>query len=154
MEENGSNNSVGYRIEVDDLSFWSLLAIYKTGSKLINDFEEFLKPFNISHGRFSILLTLYRYLDTPLYPSDIAEALEISRPTVAVMLKKLVRDGQVIKMADENDKRKSKLKLSKQGFQLLEKIIPVYNKQIVKFASNLTDDEKKLLMELLAKVNI
>lgn len=154
MEENSSNDTVGYRIETDDLTFWTLLAIYKTGSKLINDIEEFLKPFSISHGRFSILLTLYRYLETPLYPSDIADALEISRPTVAVMLKKLVRDGQVIKVTDETDRRKSKLKLSKDGFTLLERIIPLYNERIIRFGSKLTEDEKKLLKELLAKVNI
>lgn len=136
------------------MSFWTLLSIYKTGSKLINDFEEFLKPFNISHGRFSILLTLYRYLETPLYPSHIAEALEISRPTVTVMLKKLVRDGQVLKVVDEADRRKSRVRLSKSGFELLERIIPFYNERIVNFASGLTEDEKRQLMELLAKVNI
>ncbi len=35
MEEKSSTDKVGYRLETDDLSFWTLLAIYKTGNKQI-----------------------------------------------------------------------------------------------------------------------
>lgn len=154
MKDDEQIEEVGYRIKVDDLTFAALVSIYKTGSKLLNDIEEFLKPYNISHGRFSILLNLYEHLGRSLYPSDIADSLEISRPTVTGMLKKLVRDGLVTRVVDGDDARKSKIRLSKSGFALLEQIIPIYNKRVVMFGEGLNDEEKYKLIELLGKIRI
>lgn len=154
MKDGEQSEEVGYRIKVDDLTFAALVSIYKTGNKLLNDIEEFLKPYNISHGRFSILLNLYEHLGRSLYPSEIADSLEISRPTVTGMLKKLVRDGLVTRVVDGDDARKSKIRLSKSGFALLEQIIPIYNKRVVMFGEGLSDEEKYKLIELLGKIRI
>lgn len=154
MEDCQNSEEVGYRIKVDDLTFAALVSVYRTGGRLLNDIEEFLKPYNISHGRFSILLNLYEHLGRSLYPSEIADSLEISRPTVTGMLKKLVRDDLVIKVIDGEDARKSRIRLSKSGFALLEQIIPIYNERVVKFGEGLSDEEKYKLIELLGKIKI
>ncbi|MBN2444383.1 MAG: MarR family transcriptional regulator, partial [Spirochaetales bacterium] len=143
----------GYLFEVDDESFYALLSVLEAGAALLYDVETFLKPFRISHGRFSILLTLYKYLGKPVSPSTIAEDVKKKRPTITGMLQKLVHDNLISEIPDPEDGRKKLVKLSKKGFQLLEKIIPVYNKRIISLAGSLSLKDKRQLMNLIAKLN-
>jgi DNA-binding MarR family transcriptional regulator len=152
--QNCLNDIGGYIFKVDELSFYTLLRIVEAGKALQYDIEEFLKPFHISHGRFSILLTLYKYDGGPVSPSTLAAELNKKRPTITEMLKKLVHDALAVEIPDPGDGRKKRIKLGKEGFQLLERIIPVYNKRIMEMAKGLSEREKKLLMRLLSKLSM
>lgn len=149
-----------YHFQVDESGFYTLLRVWETGNALLNDLEEFLKGFGLSHGRFSILLTLYQKQvqnqdsGKAVAPSKIAGELKKQRPTISGMLRKLVDDKLVAEIPDSGDGRKKLLKLNSRGFKLLERIIPQYNKRIACFAGNLSEEERIQLRDLLAKIRI
>lgn len=139
---------------VDDFTFESLVGVLQKGTAMLNDIEEYLRKFNISHGRFSILLTLYSRLNGRFKPSELAQVLGKKKPTITGMLKKLVKDGYVQEIPDPDDLRSKCVKISNEGYKLLGEIIPDYNNRIIEIGKNLTDQEKKELKRLVDKINI
>ncbi len=142
------------KFDVDDFTFDSLLGVLQKGLAMQNDIEEYLRPFNISHGRFSILLTLSATMDESVCPSHLAEVLNKKRPTITGMMKKLVKDSMVIEVSDGKDARRKLVKLGQAGYDLLERIVPDYNNRIKFIGSGLTHDEKLELKRLVGKIKI
>lgn len=140
--------------KVDDFTFETLLSIYSLGTEMQNDIERHLLKFNISHGRFSILLTMYKKLNEWISPSYLATELKKKKPTITGMIKKLQDEGLVVFINNNKDARGKLYKLSNKGYKLLGKIIPEYNNRIIKMGENLTNDEKKQLQNLLKKIKI
>ncbi len=140
--------------DVDDFTFNALLGVLQKGMAMQNDIEEYLRPFNISHGRFSILLTLYGDTSLGMSPSYLADVLNKKRPTVTGMMKKLIKDEMVFEVVGDFDGRQKMFGLAPNGLNLLKKIIPEYNKRIVEIGSQLTLEDKIQLKRLVAKINI
>lgn len=140
--------------EVDDFTFETLLCVFQLGNEMQNDIELYLKKFNISHGRFSILLTLYKRLNEWVSPSYLAKELKKKKPTITGMIKKLIDDGLIVQIDNNSDARSKLYKLSNKGYKLLGQIIPEYNNRLITMGVNLTHDEKIQLQQLLRKINI
>lgn len=142
------------RFKVDGYTFETLLSVLEKGLAMQNDIEEYLRPYEISHGRFSILMTLYKHLNQWVNPSSIATELNKSRPTITGMIKKLLLDGLIDEKCDDSDGRKKVVKLNTKGYELLGEIIPDYNKRIISIGKNLSYQEKEELQKLVKKLNI
>lgn len=140
--------------EIDDFTFETLLSIFQLGTEMQNDIEKFLHKFNISHGRFSILLAMYKRLNEWVSPSYLSDELKKKKPTITGMIKKLAEEGLIVQVDNTTDARGKLFKLSNQGYKLLGKIIPEYNKRIIKMGEHLTDDEKMQLKQILGKIKI
>lgn len=138
---------------VDNFTFDCLVPVLEKGMAMQNDIEEYLRPFNISHGRFSIILTLYGH-NRSMKPGELAEVLKRKRPTITGMLKKLVKEEYISEVVSPEDGRSKEVQLNSKALDLLTKIIPEYNLRIVEMGKNLTDDEKVLLKKLVNKINI
>jgi DNA-binding MarR family transcriptional regulator len=139
--------------QLDNLSFYSMLSILQGGMWLLNDIESFLRKYNFSHGRFSILLSVLQSREKMIYPVEIAQALGKSKPTITKMIEKLRIEGFIQVLTDSTDRRAKRLKLTNKSYKLLNKIIPVYNRRIIEMSSGLSDDDKYQLMTLVAKIN-
>lgn len=142
------------KFDVDEFTFESLVGVLEKGVAMQNDIEEYLRPYNISHGRFSILLTLYGYPDYWLSPTFLAKKLRKTKPTITGMMKKLIKNRMVIEKIDEDDARRKMYQLAPEGYDLLKKIIPKYNKRIIEIGSTLTLEEKVQLKRIVGKINI
>ncbi len=150
--EKGNVPELNYR-ELNNLTFYSMLSVLQGGMWMLNDMELYLKPFNLSHGRFSILLTLLGSTNKSLNPVELAEKLGKSKPTITKMIEKLISDGLVSNTDDSRDKRRKLIILTAKAVNLLNIIIPEYNKRISSMSKNLTDSDKKQLMEIIAKID-
>ena len=139
--------------KLDDLTFRSLLSVLEGGMRLQNDIENFLKPFSISHGRFSILLTLLRNEDSDVIHKEISSFLGKSLPTITKMLARLTADGLIEVSKSAGDRRVKKFNLSIKGRNLLDEIIPAYNKRLGRMASGLDSPEKEQLISLISKLS-
>ena len=137
----------------DDTTFYALLALLQGGMWLLNDIEAFLTRYNISHGRFSILLAILESPGKATLPAETAVVLGKSRPTITGMIKKLEADGLIMTETPDADGRKKVLVLTEKGENLLEEIIPAYGKRLDFMGKNLTDREKKHLMNLISKIS-
>jgi DNA-binding MarR family transcriptional regulator len=87
-------------------------------------FDEALRPFGLTNGQFSLLMSLNR----PAAPriGDIAAFLAMDRTTLTANLKPLERRGLIAVVADANDKRSRRLMLTDAGRDALVAAVPVW----------------------------
>ncbi|MEM7641973.1 MAG: MarR family transcriptional regulator [Pseudomonadota bacterium] len=91
---------------------------------LARRFDAVFRPFDLTNGQFSLLMSLHR----PLAPgmSDVAPFLGMDRSTLTAALKPLERRGLVEVRVDKTDRRGRRLHLTETGLALLERTYPVW----------------------------
>ena len=139
--------------ELDNLTFYSMLSVLQGGMWLLNDIEEYLRPYDMSHGRFSILISILGSADGHRHPIELARVLGRSKPTIARMIDRLEKDGYVQIGMVPGDQRKKRLSLTESAYKLLADVVPDYNKRISIMGRGLSDEEKYQLMILVSKIN-
>lgn len=87
-------------------------------------FDEALRPFNLTHGQYSLLVSLNR--PHPPRISDVATLLAMDRTTLTANLKPLARRGLLAITPDPKDKRGRLLNLTDAGRDLLVQAVPVW----------------------------
>ena len=91
---------------------------------LARAFDEALRPLGLTHGQFSLLMSLNRAV--PARPAEIAELLAMDRTTLTAALKPLERRRLVRVTVDTADRRARRLALTPAGRALLAAAVPVW----------------------------
>ncbi|OJU06894.1 MarR family transcriptional regulator [Metarhizobium album] len=91
---------------------------------LARRFDEVLKPYGLTNGQFSLLMSLNRPEPPPMKP--VADLLAMDRTTLTAMLKPLSRRGLVEIATDPKDRRGKRLKLTEEGRAALIGAFPVW----------------------------
>jgi DNA-binding MarR family transcriptional regulator len=89
----------------------------------------------------------------PVLPSFLASELGKSKPTITKMIDKLIIDRLLVKSLSQVDRREKILTLTEEGEDLLNRIIPGYNRRIEEMSSSLTVSDKDKLLKILSKIN-
>ena len=87
-------------------------------------FDDALRPFGLTNGQFSLLMSLNRPEPPPMGP--VASLLAMDRTTLTAALKPLERRGLVQITPDPADRRSRILKLTPAGRKLLARALPVW----------------------------
>lgn len=87
-------------------------------------FDEALRPFDLTNGQFSLMMSLNR--PEPPDLGSVASVLAMDRTTLTAALKPLERRGLVRSAADPVDKRRRRLALTEDGRALLASALPVW----------------------------
>jgi len=104
---------------------------------LARRFDEALRPFDLTNGQFSLLISLNRPTPPPMGP--VAGLLAMDRTTLTAALKPLERRGLVKVSPDPTDRRSRILQLTNKGRLLLARALPVWkctHDEIDKLISN------------------
>ncbi|MED1919089.1 MarR family transcriptional regulator [Bacillus thuringiensis] len=101
-----------------------------------------------SHG--DILLCLYKHDNVTM--KELAEYIHRTKPTVTVLVNKLVACGYVIREKDVNDNRITYIKLTQRGMELQPIFKEVSNRIREMMYGGLSEAEGELLENLLEKV--
>lgn len=89
----------------------------------------------------------------PLMASELAEGFNVSRPNITNLLNGLLKKNLIVQFEDEVDRRKKRLKLSKDGIQLLERLEPgrkAFNESLLR---DLNKKEKDAFLKYLKSCN-
>ena len=100
------------------------LHVQRAARQLARRFDEALKPAGLTHGQFSLMMSLNR--PTPPKIGDIAALLAMDRTTVTANLKPLERRGFIAVAADPDDRRSRVLALTKAGGKALAAAVPLW----------------------------
>jgi DNA-binding MarR family transcriptional regulator len=87
-------------------------------------FDDALRPFGLTNGQFSLLMSLNR--PEPARMGGLAELLAVDRTTLTAALKPLQRRGLVEVARDPADARSRLLTLTPAGLDLLARALPVW----------------------------
>jgi len=109
-------------------------------------FDEAFRPFGLTNGQFSLLMSLNR--PEPPVMGDVARLLALDRTTLTANLKPLERRGLVEIRPDPSDRRSRRLKLTREGEELLAKAYPVWRETHAEL-EKLVGDPDRLREDLL-----
>jgi DNA-binding MarR family transcriptional regulator len=98
--------------------------VQRAARALARRFDEALRPFGLTNGQFSLLMSLNRPEPPPMAP--VASLLAMDRTTLTAALKPLERRGLVKVIPDPSDGRGRILKLTAKGRNLLARAVPVW----------------------------
>jgi DNA-binding MarR family transcriptional regulator len=102
------------------------LHVQRAARALGRRFDEVLRPFGLTNGQFSLLMSLNR--PEPPAMGPVASLLAMDRTTLTAALKPLERQGLVEISQDPADRRNRILKLTGKGQDLLARALPVWER--------------------------
>ena len=100
------------------------LHVQRAARALARRFDTALRPFGLTNGQFSLLVSLNRPEPPPMAP--VAALLAMDRTTLTAALKPLERRGLVKVSQDPADRRSRILILTPAGHELLLQAVPVW----------------------------
>src|SRR6185312_1225037 len=86
--------------------------------------EPHFARYGLSHARFVVLMLLKRRADHTATPAEIADEAAVTRATVTGLLDGLEGEGLVERTHRTDDRRSVRVRLTKKGLALLERILP------------------------------
>jgi DNA-binding MarR family transcriptional regulator len=100
------------------------LHVQRAARALGRRFDNALRPFGLTNGQFSLMMSLNR----PEVPAigAVASLLAMDRTTLTAALKPLQRRGLIKITSDQADHRARRLALTPQGRKLLARAVPVW----------------------------
>lgn len=102
------------------------LHLQRAARAVARQFDEAMRQLDLSHGQFSLLVSLNRP-DAPRL-GDVARVLGMDRTTLTANLKPLERRGLISVCRDEQDRRGRRLALTEAGLDLLAQAVPIWRK--------------------------
>lgn len=110
-------------------------------------FDEILRPYGLTNGQFSLLVSLNR--PEPPRIAEVAHILAMDRTTLTASIKPLERRGLMKSFQDQKDKRARRLTLTEDGLDLLERVVPVWRHAHDTVDDVIADDLDRLRNNLL-----
>src|SRR3977135_1912096 len=117
MSKAANDSSVAYETTLLVRDNCLCLHVQRAARALARRFDEELRPFDLTNGQFSLLMSLNRPEPPPMGP--VAALLAMDRTTLTAALKPLERRGLVNVQKDPNDRRSRILILTDKGRTLL-----------------------------------
>lgn len=111
-----------------------------------------LKPYNLTHLQFSILINLYKNNVTT--QKELLKYTYGDETSITRLVDRLESKGYIQRISSLNDKRKKELKLTQSGIDLAEEVITCAKEINAELVKDMDGEEAKELLKLLQKVNI
>lgn len=142
-------------IGVEPTAIFTAMRTFEVAHALGSAVESNLRSqFDLSLGRFSLLMILHRHSHSELTPSDLARRAAVTRATVTGLLDGLETKGLVERRAHSSDRRRTALKLTEAGRAFIAKLIPAYAPRLSAVASGLSEAERRQFLRLLDKIQL
>lgn len=151
--------------DLDPSAAEAFLHLLRTGDEVFGLTDKNLSDHNISHGRFGVMMLLWRSEERrgadavasgceggPRTPAELAEAAGVTRATMTGLIDTLERDGFVKREPDPDDRRMMSVRLTPEGERFLAGFLPGHFQAIASLMSPLSEGERKTLVQLLSKV--
>ena len=152
--------------DLDPSAAEAFLHLLRTGDEAFGATDRNLSDHNISHGRFGVLMLLWRGTQPraakllgadscdcgPRTPAELADAAGVTRATMTGLVDTLERDGYVKREPDPTDRRTISVRLTAKGERFLNDFLPGHFKVITELMASLNESERKTLVRLLGKI--
>ncbi|MDU2557689.1 MULTISPECIES: MarR family winged helix-turn-helix transcriptional regulator [Anaerococcus] len=127
-----------------------LIGLHKNVKELDRRTLDIARSYGLSFSQFMVLEALYSKGNLSI--GEVREAILSSVGTISLVVKNLEKMGYVKRKTDENDKRVSILSLTKEGRDVIGKVIPENETMIYDYMKDLSEEETKTLLGLLKKL--
>ena len=139
---------------LDASACYVFLQLLRTGDELLALDEAILSALGTRHGRFVLLMLLDKHAPGEITPADLADKTGVTRATISGLLDGLEKDGLVERRPDPQNRRLTRLYLTKGGEQLLDRVRSPYCEWFSSIIAPLSNDERLQLVNILQKIQL
>ncbi len=111
-----------------------------------------LKPFDISIEQFNVLRILRGQKGNPTNLQDIQDRMISKMSNTTRLVDKLILKGYVERFTCEKNRRKVEIFITESGLKILDQIDPIVESKEKSITSNLSDEELRILNDLMTKL--
>ena len=135
------------------LSHEALLNIYYTATAIKKDITDFLHQFSLTDVQFNVLMLLEHHCDDSggLSQAQISRMMLVNKANITSLIDRMEK-GQLVKRTAADDRRFNIVKTTAKGKKLLEKVEPLYGKEVTRIMASLNQVEQKKLITNMEKV--
>ncbi len=139
------------RVSKDRLRTW--LKILKTSHLIEKQIKEkFRDEYNTTLPRFDVMSALYRS-NSGLKMNEISGVLKVSNGNITGIIDRLVKEGNVLRVAIEGDRRSSLVSLTNKGKKQFEEYAIAHESWINVMLKNVSEQDSHLLIDLLDSIS-
>ena len=135
----------------NQLNLHLIIGLYRSYARLNRNTRRLLSQHNLTLAQFGVLEVLYHL--GPMKIGDVIAKTLSTSGNMTVVIKNLEKEGWIRRAVDPADGRVSVIQLTKQGEQLIATVFPKHLSELDKMLVNLTQADKKQLIDLLKKLN-
>ncbi len=122
--------------------------LYAASRKIVSAYTPYLKPLGITYTQYITFMVLWE--EDGLFVGDICSRLHLDNGTLTPLLKKMEKQGFVVRRRDETDERKVRVFLTDEGRAMKERVRDIPRK--VGSCVDLDTEEARTLYRLLYKL--
>ncbi len=122
--------------------------LYAASRKIVSAYTPYLKPLGITYTQYITFMVLWE--EDGLFVGDICARLHLDNGTLTPLLKKMEKQGFVVRRRDETDERKVRVFLTDEGRAMKERVRDIPRK--VGSCVDLDTEEARTLYRLLYKL--
>ncbi len=128
------------------------LYFLKVSMDVVSEISDYLGKYGISGGRMSILMQLMKEPDKATPPGELAERCGVTPATISGLVDGLIKADYVERLVDPGDRRVQPVRLTKEGIEHMEGLLPGYFKLINRLFKVLDASERESLLGILKKL--
>lgn len=130
----------------------AVLTLKRTNADFENFVAAYFKQYDLSPGRFNVLMSLYGVPNRTMTLSDLGEYLIVTRANITGLVDGLVEDGLLRRIDHPEDRRVVLAQLTDKAVEFLNWFAPQHHKNIKQLMSVFSSEEKRQLVTLLDKL--
>lgn len=140
-----------YRGEVKEVASLDVyIKLMRASTSVLNQVVPRLQKAGLTFSQFGVLEALFHL--GPLCQKELGDKLLQSGGNITMVVNNLERQGLVVRLRDEVDKRYMVIHLTWRGTQRIEELFPLHLQDLVQTFDVLSEDELEALNGLLRKV--
>ncbi len=132
----------------------AFLNLVYTYDVISNHFASKIQHTGLSRSALNILNIISRSDKKGCTHKELSDLLLVSRANVTGLVDSLVRKNLVKRQDSQHDRRLSIVKITKNGEELLNSVLPSYYLEMRRLASDLSNDERNKLNDILIKLRL
>jgi DNA-binding MarR family transcriptional regulator len=134
----------------------TLIRIVSGNNLIINKLEWYFSQYNLSMGRFQIMIDLYFNLvgcgENGVCPAQLAERFSVKSATISGILATMEKDGFITRGRCHDDRRRVRVNLTEEGRAFMKDFLPKHFSNMVVLLNKVDLDELKELDARLDKL--
>lgn len=127
----------------------ALLSVVRTSAELMDRFELFLRPFNITATQYNVLRILRGVEPEGLCRNELRDRMLTRMPDVTRLLDRMEEAGLVERARDHDDRRMVTTRITPRALELLATLDPLVAEREKHFFAGITREQTQTLIEVL-----
>jgi DNA-binding MarR family transcriptional regulator len=128
------------------------LNIVRTGAIIMDEIEQFLKPYGVTATQYNVLRILRGSEPDGLCRNELRDRMLTRMPDVTRLLDRMEEAGLVARTREDDDRRMVRSRITREGLRLLTAVDGATLEEHKRRFEKLNDDQMRTLIELLTLV--